>query len=121
MVFSNHEPRTTNHYAGVSGSTKVVGVFGFPVEHSLSPAMHNAAFTALRLPYIYVPFPVEPGAIGLAIRSLIPLGIVGVNLTIPHKENVLPFLDEMTDEACEVGAVNTVHCVAGRLLGDNTD
>ena len=99
----------------------MVGVFGCPVEHSLSPAMHNAAFAALRLSFIYVPFPVSPDALGSAVRSLPALGIVGVNLTIPHKENVLPFLDEITDEAREVGAVNTVHCVEGRLLGDNTD
>jgi shikimate dehydrogenase len=105
----------------VRGSSRVMGVFGWPVEHSLSPAMHNAAFAALRLPCVYVPFPVRPEEIGTAIRSLPALGIVGVNLTIPHKENVLPFLDEITDEAREIGAVNTVHCVEGRLLGDNTD
>lgn len=105
----------------VHGDTRVVGVFGYPVAHSLSPAMHNAAFAALRLSYIYIPFPVSPDALGSAIRSLPALGIVGVNLTIPHKENVLPFLDAITDEAREVGAVNTVHCLEGRLLGDNTD
>jgi shikimate dehydrogenase len=105
----------------VGGNTRVVGVFGFPVEHSLSPAMHNAAFAAIQLSYIYVPFAVRPEAIGPAIRSLAPLGIVGVNLTIPHKQSVLPFIDEITPEAREVGAVNTVHCVEGRLLGDNTD
>jgi len=105
----------------VCGSTKVVGVFGFPVEHSLSPAMHNAAFAALRLSYVYVPFAVRPDQIGPAVRSLSPLGIVGVNLTITHKESVLPFRDEISQEARDVGAVNTVHCVEGRLLGDNTD
>jgi shikimate dehydrogenase len=105
----------------VRGNTKVVGVFGYPVEHSLSPAMHNAAFAALRLSYIYVPFPVQPEAIGPAVRSLPALGVVGVNLTIPHKESVLPFLDAITEEARDVGAVNTVHCIGGRLLGDNTD
>jgi shikimate dehydrogenase len=105
----------------VSGHTKVIGVFGFPVEHSLSPAMHNAAIAALRLSFIYVPFAVRPDQIGPAIQSLRALGIVGVNLTIPHKESVLPFLDEITEEARDVGAVNTVHCIEGRLLGDNTD
>ncbi len=105
----------------VRGDTRVVGVFGYPVAHSLSPAMHNAAFAALRLAFIYIPFPVSPDALGSAIRSLPALGIVGVNLTIPHKENVLPFLDAITEEAREVGAVNTVHCLDGRLLGDNTD
>ena len=83
--------------------------------------MHNAAFAALALPFVYVPFPVVPDAIGSALRSLPALGIVGVNLTIPHKETALPFLDEITEEARRVGAVNTVHCVDGKLLGDNTD
>ncbi len=105
----------------ISGSTRVVGVFGHPVTHSLSPAMHNAAFKALELPYVYVPFAVAPDAIGSALRGLPALGIVGVNLTIPHKESALPFLDEITDEARIVGAVNTVHCLNGLLIGDNTD
>jgi shikimate dehydrogenase len=83
--------------------------------------MHNAAFAALGLPYIYVPFPVPPERIEVAIRSLDALGIVGVNLTIPHKEIVLPYIDEFTQEAQDVGAVNTVHNVGGRLIGDNTD
>lgn len=105
----------------VRGTTHVVGVFGWPVAHSLSPPMHNAAFAALGLDWAYIPFPVAPENIGTAVQSLNALGIVGVNLTIPHKESVLPFLDEITDEARLVGAVNTVHCVEGRLLGDNTD
>ena len=105
----------------VSGSTRVVGVFGHPVTHSLSPAMHNAAFARLGLPFIYVPFAVAPDAVGPALHSLAALGIVGVNLTIPHKETALPFMDEITDEARSVGAVNTVHCLNGLLIGDNTD
>ncbi len=105
----------------ISGETQIVGVFGCPVAHSLSPAMHNAAFAALNLPFAYVAFPVRPEALGPALASLSALGVVGVNLTIPHKESALPFLDEITDAAREVGAVNTVHCQNGRLLGDNTD
>jgi shikimate dehydrogenase len=106
----------------IHGKTKILGVFGFPVEHSLSPAMHNAALVALELSsYIYIPFAVSPENLGTAIRSLPALGIVGVNLTIPHKEDVLPFLDAITEEACDVGAVNTVHCTDGKLFGDNTD
>jgi shikimate dehydrogenase len=108
-------------YPAVRGTTKVVGVFGWPVAHSLSPAMHNAAFAELGLDFIYVPFPVAPEALGAALRNLSALGIVGVNLTIPHKESVLPFLEEITEEAQRIGAVNTVHCVDGRLVGDNTD
>jgi shikimate dehydrogenase len=106
---------------GICGCTRLLGVFGHPVEHSLSPAMHNAAIAALGLPYVYVPFAVRPQHIGPAIRSLVPLGIVGVNLTIPHKEAVLPHLDWIAPEARDLGAVNTVHHVDGRLLGYNTD
>jgi shikimate dehydrogenase len=113
-----HQPVSVS---GVRGTTKVVGVFGWPVAHSLSPPMHNAAFAALGLDYIYVPFAVAPESLERAIVGLDSLGIVGVNLTIPHKERVVPLLDEITEEARLVGAVNTVHCVNGRLLGDNTD
>src|SRR5579862_6438705 len=105
----------------VRGSTKVIGVFGHPVTHSLSPAMHNAAIAALGLPFVYVPFPVAPEDLGAALGALHALGIVGVNLTIPHKEAALAYVDEITPEARDVGAINTVHSKDGRLLGDNTD
>lgn len=83
--------------------------------------MHNAALAQLGLPYVYIPFHVIPDALETALRSLTALGIVGVNLTIPHKERALELVDAVTDEAREVGAVNTVHCTDGRLLADNTD
>ena len=83
--------------------------------------MHNAALASLGLPYIYVPFRVPPEALERALHSLSTFGIVGVNLTIPHKEQALPLVDEVTDEAREVGAINTVHCLDGRLIADNTD
>jgi shikimate dehydrogenase len=105
----------------VNGKTRILGVFGFPVEHSLSPAMHNAAIAALGLNYLYIPFSVLPEDIGPAIRSVVSLGIIGVNLTIPHKERVLPFLDRIAPEALAVGAVNTVHNDNGQLVGYNTD
>jgi shikimate dehydrogenase len=105
----------------VNGKTRILGVFGFPVEHSLSPAMHNAAIAALGANYLYIPFSVLPEDIGPAIRSIVPLGIIGVNLTIPHKERVLPFLDRIAPEAQAVGAVNTVHNDKGELVGYNTD
>lgn len=103
------------------GTTRIVGVFGFPVAHTLSPAMHNAALAALNLPFLYIPFAVAPTDLAVALKSLPALGVVGVNLTIPHKEAALSLMDEITPEAREIGAVNTVHCVEGRLLGDNTD
>ena len=105
----------------VSGRTRLLGVFGYPVEHSLSPAMHNAAIAALGLDYLYIPFSVLPENLDPAIHSLVALGIIGVNLTIPHKERVLPYLDEIDSEARAVGAVNTVHNDGGRLVGYNTD
>ncbi len=107
--------------AVVRGETRILGVFGHPVEHSLSPQMHNAALTRLGLSFVYVPFRVRPEALDVALGSLPALGIVGVNLTIPHKERALGMVDEVTDEAREVGAINTVNCVDGRLVADNTD
>lgn len=115
------EEQTAIHSPLVTGRSKVLGVFGCPVEHSLSPTMHNAAIAALGLHYIYIPFSVPPDDIGPAIRSLAVLGIIGVNLTIPHKERVLPFLDEVDPEARVIGAVNTVRNLEGRLVGYNTD
>jgi len=105
----------------INGATRLVGVFGFPVEHSLSPAMHNAAFAALNLPFVYLPFRVPPEQLKSALLGLSSLGIVGVNLTIPHKQAALSLVDIVTDEAAEVGAVNTVHCTPEGLVGDNTD
>jgi len=111
----------TSEISGISGDTKIIGVFGCPVAHSLSPAMHNAAIAALGLNFVYVPFEVAPEALEAAIRSLPALGIVGVNLTIPHKIRVLPLLDEVEPNAMAIGAVNTVCCRNGKLYGCNTD
>jgi shikimate dehydrogenase len=83
--------------------------------------MHNAAIAALELPYAYLPFSVEPGNLGPALKSLPKLGIAGVNLTIPHKESAIRHMDELSAEARAVGAVNTVHAAGERLLGCNTD
>lgn len=105
----------------VSGRSRVFGVIGFPVAHSLSPAMHNAAFAALDYPGVYVPFPVEPGRLSEAVAGIRALGLGGVNVTVPHKEAVMAFLDEVTPMARRVGAVNTVIHREGRLIGDNTD
>jgi shikimate dehydrogenase len=105
----------------ISGKTRVVGVFGWPIEHSLSPAMHNAAFAALGLSWVYVPFPVPPDGLQKALAALPALGIVGVNLTIPHKERAIEYMHELTPIAEAIGAINTVHCLPEGLLGDNTD
>lgn len=106
----------------LTGHTRVVGVIGYPVEHSLSPAMHNAEFERLGLDWVYVPFPVRPENVEAALRGLAALGVAGTNVTIPHKQAVLPVLDEVTPEARIIGAVNTIHIDEnGRMTGHNTD
>lgn len=105
----------------ISGRTRVVGIIGDPVAHSRSPAMHNAAFAALGLDFVYVPFAVRAADLGDAVRAVRALGLVGVNVTVPHKEGVLRHLDEISERARAVGAVNTIVNRGGRLCGDNTD
>lgn len=105
----------------INPETKITGVFGYPVKHSASPAMQNAAFMAAGLNYIYLSFEVKPENIEKALDSLRILGIRGMNLTIPHKEISLPFLDEISEEAAKIKAVNTVAVDSGRLKGFNTD
>lgn len=105
----------------VTGRTKIFGIFGFPVEHTLSPSMHNAAFKALGLDMCYLPFKVHPADLPRAIEAIRALNISGVNITVPHKEKVIPFLDETDREASLIGAVNTVVNREGKLSGYNTD
>ena len=106
----------------VSGTTKVLGVMGFPVSHSLSPVMHNAAIAALQLDYVYVPLPILVEDLGTAIAGLRAVkSLHGFNLTIPHKIEVMPLLDEILPIAKSVGAVNTVKRIGDRLVGTNTD
>jgi shikimate dehydrogenase len=105
----------------ISGKTKITGIIGWPVEHTLSPAMHNAAFEALSIDYCYLPFPVRPDALEDAIRAVKALNIRGINVTVPHKEHVLAHLDEIDQEAAFIGAVNTIVNSDGRLIGYNTD
>lgn len=105
----------------ICGGTALLGVFGWPVQHSLSPAMHNAAIADLGLDLVYLPFAVEPSGLGVALRALPALGVRGVNLTIPHKEAAIAYMDELEAGARALGAVNTVRVDAGRLVGTNTD
>ncbi len=105
----------------INGKTKITGLFGYPVEHTLSPAMHNAAFRDLGLNYCYVPFLVHPDSLANAIQGIKALNLAGVNVTIPHKEKVIPMLDEINQEASFIGAVNTIVNSDGRLIGYNTD
>ncbi len=109
----------------ISARTTLVGLIGWPVSHSVSPAMHNAAFAERGLNWCYVPLPVDPvrpGAVGDAVRGIRALGMVGVNVTVPHKQAVIPFLDRLEPAAEAMGAVNTIVVSSdGTLLGDNTD
>ncbi|MEZ4380606.1 MAG: shikimate dehydrogenase [Nannocystaceae bacterium] len=98
------------------------GVFGDPIAHSRSPAMHGAAFRVLGLDHVYVPFRVEAAALAEALRGAAALGFGGVNLTVPHKRAATALVDELSDAARRIGAVNTIVFRGdGGLLGDNTD
>jgi shikimate dehydrogenase len=105
----------------LSAHTKVAAVLGWPVEHSLSPEMHNAAFAAMGMDAAYLAFAVHPGDLALAVAGIQGFGLMGVNVTVPHKEAIMPLLDEVHHEAAFIGAVNTVVNHGGRLVGHNTD
>ncbi len=105
----------------IDGRTKLVAIFGDPVEHTLSPAIHNLAFDSLGLNLVYAPFHVRPVDLKAAVSSIRALGFAGANITIPHKEKVMRFLDDLDHHAREAGAVNTIVNKKGRLIGYNTD
>ncbi len=105
----------------VSGNTQIFGIMGCPVEHTMSPVMHNAAYEALGLHAVYVPFLVKPEDLGKATLSLRALNISGVNVTVPHKSGVIEFLDELDSSAKQIGAVNTIVLKNRKLIGYNTD
>ncbi len=99
----------------------IYGIIGWPVSHSLSPAMHNTAFSTLGIKAVYGLLPVEPKRLEAAIEGLRALGIKGVSVTVPHKERVMKYLDEVDEIAQEIGAVNTILNKEGLLRGTNTD
>lgn len=107
--------------ARIGGATHVAGVIGWPVEHSLSPAIHNAAFAALGLDWSYVPLPVAPGSMRAAADGLVALGFRGANVTMPHKTESAELAHELSDDARRLKAVNTFVVSGDRLLGHNTD
>ncbi|MBR2215839.1 MAG: shikimate dehydrogenase [Selenomonadaceae bacterium] len=104
-----------------TGKTKNLGIIGWPVAHSFSPAMQNAALQKAGLDFVYVAMPVEPADLEPAVNGLRSLNFRGVNVTIPHKTAIIPLLDEVTEDAQMIGAVNTVVNDHGRLRGYNTD
>jgi shikimate dehydrogenase len=105
----------------IKGTTKLLGVMGYPVEHSLSPVMHNAAIAHLKADYIYLPFSVKPENLNTAIKGFEAIGVKGFSITIPHKQTIIPFLTEITPEAKMIGAVNTVWLTEKGWKGTNTD
>jgi shikimate dehydrogenase len=105
----------------LSGHTTVAGIIGQPVEQSRSPAIHNAAYAALGLDWVYVALPVAVGAVPAALHGLAALGAAGVNVTMPHKAAAAEHSDELTPTAATLGVVNLVLVRDGRLLGDTTD
>lgn len=105
----------------LTGETRVLAVWGHPVSHSRSPAMHNAALQSLGLAWVYVPFDVAPANVAAAVAGLRAMNFVGANVTVPLKEVVSGHLDDLDDEAARIGSVNTIHNVAGRLRGYSTD
>lgn len=100
---------------------RLFGVFGDPVNHSLSPLMHNTAFRKLGINGIYLPFHVQANALPQAVEAIRALGMAGVNVTVPHKLSVTKFIDELEGDAVLTGSVNTIHNNNGRLIGHSTD
>ncbi len=105
----------------ISGRTSLFCIFGYPVEHTFSPGMHNAAFEKMKIDASYVPFAVHPENLSTAAKAIIPLGIRGLNITVPHKEMIISCLDELTEDAAMIGAVNTIEVRGKKLIGHNTD
>ena len=105
----------------ITGKTKICGLIGDPIEHTMSPAMHNAAFQKVGLDYLYIPFRVKPEELPQAVAGLKALNVAGFNVTIPHKVAVMPLLDSLDPLAEKIGAVNTVVNNNGELRGYNTD
>jgi shikimate dehydrogenase len=105
----------------INGHTRIVGIFGDPIAHTRSPAMQNAAFRACNLPYVYVPLLVHPSDLAKAVQAIRAYNLLGVNVTVPHKERIVRHLDSLSEEAKLCGAVNTVVNKDGKLFGDNTD
>ncbi|MBI5123080.1 shikimate dehydrogenase, partial [Candidatus Roizmanbacteria bacterium] len=107
----------------LSAKTKICLIIGDPVEHSLSPAMHNAGYVALGIDnqFVYLGAQVKVEDVGTVVQAMRKIGIHGLTCTIPHKVEVMKYLDEIDETAKKIGAVNTVLNKQGRLIGFNTD
>ena len=105
----------------IKGTTKLLGVIGHPIAHSLSPAMHNAAISHLGVDFVYLAFPVKPEDLEVALAGFGAIGLQGFSITIPHKQAILPLLSEVSPIAQAIGAVNTVYLTDKGWCGTNTD
>lgn len=105
----------------IKGTTKILGVIGYPIAHSLSPAMHNAAIAHLGVDFVYLAFPVKPEDLKVAISGFRAIGVRGFSITIPHKQAIIPLLSEVSPIARAIGAVNTVYLTDKGWCGTNTD
>lgn len=105
----------------ITGQTKLLGVIGSPIEHSLSPVMHNAALTAMASDYVYVPFAIAPTELERALQGFAAIGVQGFSVTIPHKQTIIPLLSNISEVAQAIGAVNTVWKTEQGWSGTNTD
>lgn len=105
----------------ISGQTQVYGIFGYPVKHSKSPQFQTSAFSFYDIPAVYLPFEVKPEDLKTAVEAIKALGIKGINVTVPHKEHILEYLNELSEEVLYIGACNTVKNIDGYLIGYNTD
>ena len=105
----------------ISGKTRVCGVIGDPIEHTLSPAIHNAAFNHLKLDFVFLAFRVKAADLENAVRGMRGLGIHGLNVTMPHKSTVIAYLDEVDPAVKFLGSANTILNKDGKLSGFNTD
>ncbi|MBQ3834322.1 MAG: shikimate dehydrogenase, partial [Elusimicrobia bacterium] len=105
----------------INSTTKIVGIFGNPISHSLSPVMHNNWFSKNKLNYVYLAFDILPKDLKAAVGSIRTLNIAGVNVTVPHKVEVMKYLDIVDEDAKKIGSVNTIVNKNGVLYGTNTD
>jgi len=105
----------------ISGHTRVLCVIGYPIEHSMSPIMHNAVIRELKLNYIYLAFKVSPNNLNLAVKGFRAFNIKGINVTLPFKQKIMKYLDDIDPIAQKIGAVNTIKNDNGNLIGRNTD
>ena len=102
-------------------NTELIGLIGHPIKHSYSPFIQNFALEQMKLDYVYLPFDVPAENLKSAVSGVLSLGLKGLNVTLPYKEKIIKFLDELSEEASTIGAVNTIVNDHGKLMGYNTD